>query len=89
MHHKKGKTLILLNLETGTIYHQRYEYNYINKLSSSKNDFVVCPFTLVLPLEGVLDAFGLEMSFRTQPKHRKETLHVNFMLSGIHPKVYK
>lgn len=55
VYHNKGKTLILVNLDTGTIYRQIY--NIQNPHSKSMNDFIVNANELVWPLNGILDVF--------------------------------
>lgn len=57
VYHQKGKTLILVNLVTGTIYRQIRDMQ--NTYSKSMNDFVVDTHALVWPLNGILNAFRI------------------------------
>jgi hypothetical protein len=59
IHHKQGKTLILVNLDSGTIYRQKF--NQVSRsLSLSPNDLVVHFNELVFPINNILESFGIK-----------------------------
>jgi len=59
VHHKQGKTLILVNLDTGTIYRQKFNHDFPSS-SMSNNDLVVPFEVLVFPLHVILQCFGIK-----------------------------
>lgn len=59
-YHKNGKTLILVNRDTGTIYRQKF--NHSDSPSLHANDLVVPFGELVWPVFKILDWFGIKKS---------------------------